>query len=379
METPQPIESPERLKKAKAYEKIHNKLFLVDILLSLAVLLVFIFSGMSRWLDGIVAQIAPPIVLHVALYVVICYVAYSIIFFSLSFYSSYLLEHAFDLSNETKKMWFADYAKSFALNLLFLLLFAEVLHLFLRLTENWWWVWIGAFWLLFGIVMSNLFPVLILPLFYKVKPLENKDLVDRLIRLSNVVKAKVLGVFEMDLSRKSKKANAMFTGIGNTKRIILTDTLVRDYTPEEIESVLAHELGHFYHKHIWKLIAVSTAATFAGLYITNVLLVVLLNAAGFSHMTDVAALPLFALVLSVFALITMPASNTYSRVLEKQADTFALETTQNPQAFISSMKKLANQNLSNPEPNPVIEFMLYSHPAISKRIKLAENFHTKNR
>lgn len=378
METAQPIESPERLKKAKAYEKIHNKLFLVDILLSFGVLVIFIFTGLSRWLDGMVAQIAPQIVLHVALYVVVCYIAYSIVFLPLSFYSSYTLEHKFGLSNETKKMWIADYAKSFALNLLFLLLFAEVLHLFLRLTENWWWVWIGIFWLLFGIVMSNLFPVLILPLFYKVKPLGNKDLVDRLIRMSNVVKAKILGVFEMDLSRKSKKANAMFTGIGNTKRIILTDTLVRDYTPEEIESVLAHELGHFYHNHIWKLVVVSTVATFIGLYITNILLGVLLNAGGFSDMTDVAALPLFALVLSVFGLLVMPASNTYSRVLENQADLFALETTQNPQAFISSMKKLANQNLSNPEPSPVIEFMLYSHPAISKRIKLAENFQQRN-
>ncbi len=189
--------------------------------------------------------------------------------------------------------------------------------------------------------------------------------------------AKILGVFEMDLSRKSKKANAMFTGIGNTKRIILTDTLVRDYTPEEIESVLAHELGHFYHNHIWKLVGVSTAATFVGLYMTNILLGVLLRAGGFSQMTDVAALPIFALVLSVFGLLVMPASNTYSRVFEKQADTFALETTQNPQAFISSMRKLANQNLSNPDPNPVIEFMLYSHPAISKRIKLAESFQAK--
>jgi len=377
METAQPIESPERLKKAKAYEKIHNKLFLVDILLSLGVLLVFIFSGLSRWLDGLVAQMAPQIVLHIALYVVACYIAYSVIFLPLSFYSSYILEHTFDLSNETKKMWVADYLKSFGLNLLFLLLFAEVLHLFLRLTAAWWWVWIGVFWLLFGIVMSNLFPVLILPLFYKVKPLQNKDLVEKLIRLSNVVKAKILGVFEMDLSRKSKKANAMFTGIGNTKRIILTDTLVRDYTPEEIESVLAHELGHFYHNHIWKLVGVSTAATFVGLYMTNILLGVLLRAGGFSQMTDVAALPIFALVLSVFGLLVMPASNTYSRVFEKQADTFALETTQNPQAFISSMRKLANQNLSNPDPNPVIEFMLYSHPAISKRIKLAESFQAK--
>jgi STE24 endopeptidase len=374
-----PIENAKRLEKAKAYEKVHNKLFLADILLSLGVLVVFIFSGLSSLLNGHILKVEPHILLHVAIYVVICYIAYSIVFLPLSFYSGYILEHRFDLSNETKKMWFTDYAKSFALNLLFLLIFAEVLHLFLRLTAQWWWIWIGLFWLLFGIVMSNIFPVVILPLFYKVKPLENKDLVNRLIRLSNVVQAKILGVFEMDLSRKSNKANAMFTGIGNTKRIILTDTLVRDYTAEEIESVLAHELGHFFHKHIWKLIAVSTGATFIGLYITNILLGVLVGAGGFSSLTDVAALPLFALVLSVFALLVMPVSNTYSRIIEKQADVFALETTKDPQSFISSMKKLANQNLSNPDPNPIIEFMLYSHPAISKRIKQAENFQARNK
>lgn len=364
----------ERLKKAKAYERIHNKLFLVNIILSFLILVIFVFSGLSKYLEGYVSQVSTNIWINIALYTAVCCVVSSILFLPVSFYSEYTLEHEFDLSNETIGGWAGDWAKSFFLNLLFLLIFAEVLHLFLRLTAQWWWIWVGFFWLLFGIVVSNIFPILILPLFYKVKPLENQALVDRLMKLSNSVKAKILGVFEMDLSRKSKKANAMFTGVGNTKRIILADTLVNNYTAEEIEAVLAHELGHYYYKHIWKLIAASTAATFAGLYLTKILLNHLLVLGDFDSVTDVAALPLFALVLSFFALLVMPITNTFSRYLERQADIFAIEKTGNPAAFISSMKKLSTQNLSNPDPNPFIEFVLYSHPAISKRIKLAEGY-----
>ncbi|MFC2149123.1 M48 family metallopeptidase [Candidatus Auribacterota bacterium] len=369
-----PEQNTERLQKAKEYEKIHNKLFVVDIILSLGILIIFAFSGLSKWLDARILQITPNVFLAITLYVTVCFIAYSIIFLPLSYYSGYMLEHKFDLSVETKRMWLWDYIKSFLINFIFLLIFAQVLHLFLRITAEYWWIWAGIFWLLFGILISNLFPILILPLFYKIKPLADQDLVGRLIRLSESVRAKVLGVFEMDMSRKSKKANAMFAGLGNTKRIILSDTLIRDYTHEEIEVVLAHELGHYYHRHIWKLIAISTVTTFAGLYITNILLGFLLGLGGYADITAIGALPLFALVLSVFALIFMPVSNTYSRVLENQADVFAIEKTKDPEAFISSMKKLASQNLANPDPNPVIEFILYSHPAISKRIKLAEEY-----
>ena len=220
--------SPEKLQKAKQYEKIHNILFVAELIISFAVLLIFIFSGLSQWLVDFIAPLSVNIWFKVFLYVLICYVSFSLIFFPLSFYSGYLLEHKFDLSNETKKMWFLDYAKSLGINILFLLIFAEVLHLFLRISGNMWWIWAGMFWLLFGLVISNLYPILILPIFYKVKPLENEDLVERLMKLSESVKAKILGVFEMDMSRKSKKANAMFAGLGNTKRIILSDTLVSD-------------------------------------------------------------------------------------------------------------------------------------------------------
>jgi len=374
MEETRRQENPERLKKAKEYEKIHNKLFVLDIALSLIVIVVFIFSGLSQFLASQIARFVSNIWLTVGLYVLVCYVASAFLFLPLNFFSGYILEHRFGLSNETKKMWAADFFKNFGINLVLMTVLGESLHLFVRHAGGWWWVWAGTFWLLLGVLISNIFPVVILPMFYKVKPLGDQDLVGRLVRMSEAVKAKILGVFEMDMSRKSKKANAMFAGVGNTKRIILTDTLVRDYTHEEIESVLAHELGHFYHRHIWKLLGVSAAATFAGLYLTSILLDLLVRLGGFKGIADVAALPLFALVLAVFGVFTMPLTNTYSRILEKEADVFALEKTGNPAAFISSMRKLASQNLSNPEPHPAVEFILYTHPAISKRIKLAERY-----
>ena len=373
-----PEEIEIRRSKAKQYERVHNILFFVDILYTLILVFAFVYVGghggysarLADWISGWCANYW----LQIAVYISLLTTGYMVCLLPFHYYSGYYLEHKYDLATQSLFSWFKDRIKSFLLNIIFMVLLGEVLYLFLKFSQNTWWIWLSIIWVLFGIILSNIFPVLILPLFYKYKPLENDVLAKRLIALAERVNARILGVFELELSSKTKKANAALTGIGNTKRILLGDTLLKNFTDDEIEVVLAHELGHFYYKHIWKLIFSGGFVTFIGLWITSLVLTKLVVYSGFNEVSQVGAFPLFLLCMFVFALISMPINSTFSRILEKQSDMFALRETNAPAHFISAMKKLANLNLADEEPHPLIEFFLHDHPSISRRVKLAEDF-----
>jgi STE24 endopeptidase len=237
----------------------------------------------------------------------------------------------------------------------------------------------GFFFLLFGVVMSVLSPVLILPLFYKLKPLENESLRQRLTALAQRVGAKVLGVYRMAMSEKTKKANAAFAGLGATKRIILGDTLLDQFAEDEIEVVMAHEMAHYKHGDVSKLIAWGTMTTFVGLKIADTVLRWALPKFGFTEISDLGAFPLLALSLFGFGLLVMPLNNAFSRWREWKADRTALELTRNPDGFIRAMRKLAEQNLADLSPHPCIEFLLHDHPALARRIARAEQWQSGER
>jgi len=247
-------------------------------------------------------------------------------------------------------------------------------YFLLRLVGAWWWAAVGGFFLLFGVVLSALFPVLILPIFYKLQPLENELLVKKLSDLARRVGAKVLGVYRMGMSEKTKKANAAFAGLGATKRIILGDTLLNHFAEDEIEVVMAHEMAHYRHGDLWRMIAWSTVTTFVGLWIADMVVRQALPHFGFERVSDLAAFPLLALCLFGFSLVVMPLNNAFSRWRERLADTEALELTRNPDGFIRAMRKLAEQNLADLAPHPVIEFLLHDHPSLARRITLAEQW-----
>lgn len=369
--------------KARDYEKIKNKLFVFNVVFSL-VLLAASFTvggngGVSGWFARWIESGSPHVIVTIALYGVGGVLASILVFLPVRFYSGYILEHRYGLSTETVRGWFVDLLKAMAIDVVVTVLMLEVVYALMRFSAERWWLWAAGAWILFAVVVSQLFPVLILPIFYKLKPVEDNNLVQRLVGLAYQVKAKVLGVFVMDMSRKTKKANAMLAGLGATKRIILGDTLLENYTPDEIEVVLAHELGHFYYRHLWKRIATSSVMSLIGLYLVNLVLNYFIGVVGFHGLADVANFPLFLLTLSLFFLVMMPLENTLSRRSEKQSDQFALEQTGNAAAFISSMKKLAEQNLSDLNPSPAVEFLLHDHPAIGKRIAMAERFQAQGR
>jgi Zn-dependent protease with chaperone function len=224
-------------------------------------------------------------------------------------------------------------------------------------------------------LLAQLAPVVLFPIFYKFEPLQDGELKSRLVRLSERAGTRVRGVYKWNLSEKSKKANAALTGIGNTRRIILADTLLDHYSPDEIEAVLAHELGHHVHKHILKSILVQAAVTFVGFWAANwVLHYAMERWHIFETLSDFANLPLLVLVSTVLSFLLLPAINAFSRYNERQADRYAFQSVASVGPFISSMNKLAEQNLAERSPSKWVEWFFHSHPAISRRVAAAEQW-----
>ena len=365
------MNAPDQQSRAKRYEAIHNTLFVVETVYTALLLVAFLLTGASQSLANTL-HYNPW--LSTAIYAAVVIVATKLLFLPLNFYGDFHLEHKFGLSNESLGRWALDELKSLGLNLALGVLVLEVLYFMLRRAGEWWWVGAGIFFLLFGVVLSTVFPVVILPLFYKLQPLENESLNQKLVDLAKRVGAKVLGVYRMDLSEKTKKANAAFAGLGATKRIILGDTLLDKFAEDEIEVVMAHEMAHYKHGDITKLLAWSTATTFVGLWLADKVLRAGMDRFGFTAISDLGAFPLLALCLFVFGLVAMPVNNAFSRWRERLADLEALALTKNPDGFIRAMRKLADQNLADLAPHPAIEYLLHDHPSLARRISWAEKW-----
>jgi STE24 endopeptidase len=368
------MDEPSQQQRAKRYEAIHNLLFVVETVYTVLLLTAFLYWEGSDMLASVVQSISANPWIHVAIYGAVVIVATKLLFLPLNYFGDYYLEHKFELSNEGLGAWVLDELKSLGLNLLLSVAVLDVLYFLLRRAGDWWWIGAGLFFLVFGVAMSALFPVLILPLFYKLQPLENKPLREKLTVLAQRVGAKVLGVYRMEMSEKTKKANAAFAGLGSTKRIILGDTLLDKFSEDEIEVVMAHEMAHYKHGDITKMIAWGAVTTFLGLKVADLGLHWGLARLGYEHVWDIAAFPLLALCLFVFGLVAMPLNNAFSRSLEWKADATALELTANRDAFIRAMRKLAEQNLADLSPHPLVEFLLHDHPSLARRIAWAEQW-----
>lgn len=359
---------------AKEYSRKKRVLSITQSVILYAGLIILIVTGLSKYVETLAYSFTGNDYIALLIFVGIVGIAETLITFPFSFYSGYVLEHKYELSNQTIKGYFTEGLKGLTLALLLGIPLLLIFYFVLRNTGEWWWLVLGGIMFLFSVVMGRLAPVLIMPLFYKFKPVENESINNRLLDLCKKTGVTVEGIFTFDMSKNTKKANAAFTGMGKSKRIILGDTLMEKFTPEEIEFVFAHEMGHYTKKHIAKLVAMSTVSTFLGLYLTSLLYSATLGWFGFTSTYELAALPLLMLYLSLYGLITTPISNILSRKYEWEADTYALETTRNREAFISSMEKLADQNLSDKSPNKIIEFLFHSHPSIEKRVEFARNY-----
>jgi Zn-dependent protease with chaperone function len=294
-------------------------------------------------------------------------------------YYSFRLERKFKLSNQRFGSWAWDEVKGFLVGLVLGTIVVELVYFTIRQWPLHWWLLAWALFMGLFVLLAQLAPVVLFPIFYKFEPLENEELRRRLVVLSEHAGTRVRGVYRWKLSEKSKKANAALTGLGNTRRIILADTLLDNYSAEEIEAVLAHELGHHVHKHILKSILVQAGITLFGFWAANWTLHYAMDQRMFEQLSDFANLPLLALVSVVLSFVLMPALNAYSRFNERQADRYAFESTANVEPFISSMNKLAEQNLAERTPSKWVEWFFHSHPSISRRLAAAEEWARRHR
>ena len=360
-----------RQKKAREYARITRRLFFIDLALGAVFLLVLLFSGLS---SGLRNSLDFPQSARVALYFLIVVVSYGIISAPLDFYRGFTLPHRYGLSRQSLKSWLADEAKGGILALTLGTALVMVIYLFLETFPQTWWLLAFAFMVLVTVVLTNLAPVLILPLFFKTEPLADQELRKRLLSLAERSHIKIRNVFQIRLSSKTTAGNAMLMGWGNTRRIVISDTILQRYTPEEIEVVMAHELGHHRHGDIVRLMVAQSALMLLGFYLMNLILDWAVPRLDMSGISDVAALPLLALVGAAFALVLMPLSNAYSRHLEESADRYSLTATANPEAFAAMLTKLTDQNLSESEPSRWSELLFYDHPPYSKRVELANRY-----
>jgi STE24 endopeptidase len=367
--TPILADSPE----SRRYNRIKRWLGVADFAIGLALLVVLLATGWTGTLRDLAERGAwQNYSLAVFLYVVMLMLISKVVGTPLEYYG-FRLEHRYNLSNQRLRSWLWDECKSFLIGLVLAAIVVELLYLLMRQTPQHWWLVAWAVFLGLFVLLAQLAPVVLFPIFYKFEPLENEELKRRLIVLSQRAGTHVRGVYKWHLSEKSKKANAALTGLGATRRIILADTLLDNYSDDEIEAVLAHELGHHVHRHILKSILVQAGITLFGFWLADeVLRYAVERRHLFETMADFANLPLLILVSTILSFLLMPALNAYSRFNERQADRYCFESVDSVEPFISSMNKLADQNLAEKTPSRWVEWLLHSHPAVGKRVAAAE-------
>jgi len=357
---------------ARRYNRTQRWLGFADFVIGAAFLIVLLLTGWTNWLRDLALRRGfQNYTVAVFLYLLFLLLISKVLGFGLDYYG-FRHEQKFQLSNQKFRSWLWDEMKGFLLGLILASILVELLYFMIRESPQHWWILTWGLFMSFFVVMAQLAPVVLFPIFYKFEPLDNEDLRRRLVQLSEQAGTRVRGVYRWNLSEKSKKANAALTGLGSTRRIILADTLLDNYAPEEIEAVLAHELGHHVHRHIMKSILVQAGITLFGFWVANFVLHYSVDHHMFEELSDFANLPLLAITATLISLMLMPALNAYSRYNERQADRYAFESITSIEPFISSMNKLAQQNLAERTPARWIEVLFHSHPAIAKRVAAAE-------
>ena len=359
--------------KSARYHRLRRRASIASTALGVAFLIGVIVSGASAALrDYATSLVGASFIPTLAVYVVLLALMNEAISLPFAFYEGVTLERRYGLSTQTTARWWLDHVKAGLVALVFGLAAALIVCSLIRWQPDRWWILAAVVFTVIMVGLVQLTPVLLLPLFYEFKPLEREALVARLVALAERAGARVMGVFEWRLSDKTKKANAALAGIGHTRRIIISDTLLAEHSDDEIEVILAHELAHHVHRDIWKGIALETVLIALGFYLADAVLTRFAMSFGLTGKGDIAALPLLLLAAGAVSLALMPLANAFSRAHERRADRYALEMTRNVPAFVSAMRRLGAQNLAEERPSRLVQILFYTHPPISARIDAAQ-------
>jgi len=365
------------VERARRYTRTKERLGLLGVALGLLAGALFVFSGLARRVARRLLPRRGSTVRTRATYAGVLGLASWLAGLPLAYLNGYVVEHRYGLSRQTRAAWFGDQLKGQAIGMALALPLTEGLHQIIRRFPRWWWLVVSLAAVPLTAVMAHLYPVLIAPRFNTFTPLEDRELAARLRELASHSGVEVADVMTMDMSRRTTKANAFFTGLGRTKRIVLGDTLLEHFSPEEIEIVVAHELAHQANRDIWRMIASSAFLTLGTAALADRAARAFLRRSGARllgtrDLADIRALPILGLAFSAAGLLLTPLQLGYSRDLERRADAFALALTRDPDAFSSAMVKLGKLNLADPAPSRLRVWLLYSHPPIVERVARAD-------
>jgi STE24 endopeptidase len=374
---------PDKRALAKRYENV--KLVLEPItgtIVPVALSLFLVFSGISVFLAHYLSSTIGSYWITLGLYLVIFVSFLQLVETPFSFYSGFLVDHRFHLSTQTLKGWAVDDLKSFGIEVAFGLLAGATLYYLIR-AASFWWLAAAFLFAVFSVLLSIIVPYVLMPIFYKVTPLTDSSLKDTLLEMSRKVGAKSVDhVIVADESRKSVRANAFFSGIGKSKAIVLFDTLLSNFTRREVITVVAHELGHYVNKDIWKEAILSGFLIVPPFFIADYVLRLGASNLGLTGVADPAGVPVIFAVLIGVSFVLQPISNGISRIMEGKADEFALRAADDSEAQASAERRLADLSLAVDKPNRLVELVFYTHPSPSKRVQMADGWkieHTSER
>jgi STE24 endopeptidase len=364
--------TPAQLAEAKEYG--HRQLIytLLDKVLDVAVLAIMALLVAKPFDAWLMAAGVENVWLRLACIYLGTLGVHEIVSFPLSFFAGYLLEHRYGLSRQSLGRWLLRHFQRLGLLAVFTLLLVCGLFGVIWATGPWWWAVAAALFFVVSIVVGQLVPVLIVPLFYKVERLDDAELAGRMNRLSQGTGLSIEGVYRLGLSAETVKANAMLAGLGRTRRVLMGDTLLAGFTPDEIEVIFAHEIGHHVFGHIWKMILIGGAYSLAGFWLASQVLAAWTGPSYDPRELPPSALPLLMLVLTLFALLLEPLQNALSRRFERQCDRYALERTGLRTAYRAAFEKLARLNKDDPDPHPLEVAWFHSHPPIRERLAIAD-------
>ncbi len=369
-----PLIDDERQKIARRYRNENLRLSIGSFIISALLLAVILLLGLSKGFVDFVSIHVSVRPLLVALYFSALYIVFSFITLPFGYVEGYLIEHKYGFSTQNRRAWFTDWLKSFLITYVIGLLVFEVIYLLIPVAPGIWWLWLSLIMVGFSVVLANIFPVVILPMFFKSSSVEDGELKEQITELGRRAGIEVKGIFSIDLSSKTTKANAAVVGLGNTKRILIGDTLLSKYDNDEVLSAVTHEMVHYREHHMWWLILWQSLITVLMFYVFFRIQPFVYGWFGFEHASEIAAFPVFAIIFAVLSYIFKPIGASLSRYYERRADRGALVLTGNAEAFVRLIAKFCNEQLSIAFPNRIVEWYKYTHPSPGKRISFAEKW-----
>ena len=361
--------------KSARYHRLRRRTSLLDTTVQTVLLLTLVLSGASSAIRTIIESVfGTSLVPLVTSYVLVIAALSELLHLPFAFYRGVVLERRYGLSTETVARWLTDHVKAAAIILIAVMVAGVIVTWLMRLSPEQWWLFAAVFFTAALVLLARFTPVLFLPLFYDIRPLTRDELRERLLLLAKRAGTPVLGAYEWRLGDRTTKANAALVGIGRTRRILVSDTLLAVHSDDEIEAVFAHEIAHHVYGDIWSALALEAALLTLACYVADYVLAAFVGTVGLEGKADVAGLPLLLLTVGAVTLVLTPVTNALSRAHERRADRYALETTKNSAAFISAMKRLAATNLAEERPSRWVEALFHTHPSTRARIEAAKTW-----